>query len=372
MAWNGLPDVAQIWMVDGKASVIFTIPGTKPPVFMRWTVPRKADLESFFGPDVPIKYSKTLTAAQWKAMGGLNFGTTDEIPDITENPFASWTQTMATEAKVQPWILDADYRNKIAEATIEGRGLTEAEIQTTTWWRTHNEGERAWMKLYHGDRKTALQRLADNRITTRQQLRDAGIENPPAALINEMADRVTKGTWTVAQFSAQAKAIADPFSGIVVDATLLPLLKPTQGTTMDQTLDVRELATRWLGPVHGGWTDAEVNKWAGVMRNDADGEERLTAYLKTQRKALFPEYEDVNLTYDDIAAPWRNFMSSQWGQTPDEMDPLFSKLIKQNDLQMNGELLRREGFTRGIGKVQQDAQTEMLSSAGGVLRRAIG
>jgi hypothetical protein len=278
---------------------------------------------------------------------------------------------MKTQAQVQPWIMDRDYQQRIAEATLEGRPLSEAEIQTTSWWKTHNEGERSWMKLYHGDRKTAEQRLADNRITTRQQLRDAGIENPPSALINEMADRVTKGTWTVAQFQQQAKAISDPFSGITVDATLVPLMRGTQGTTQDQTLDVRDMVASWLGPVHGKWTDADVNKWAGVMRNDPDGEERLVAHLKKQRLALFPEYQDVNLTYDDIAAPWRNFASSAWGETPNETDPIFSKLIRQNDLQMNGELLRREGFSRGIGKVKQDVQSEMLGSAGGVIRRAI-
>ncbi len=123
---------------------------------------------------------------------------------------------------------------------------------------------------------------------------------------------------------------------------------------------VEELVTRWLGPVHGAWSDTQVAQWAGRFRNDPDAEQELIDLLKQQRLALYPEYENPNLTYEDIVSPWRNFFTQQWGQMPNDDDAILQKVIRMNDATKAEELLRREGLNRGVPKVALDFQGDLL------------
>lgn len=371
---HGVPDSAQVWKIGDKTMIVFVVPNSKPPIYMSWGVSTVADKEAIFGKDKikDLKYDRTITLDDWKKLGGLHFGNTDQLSDISENPFAGWAQNMATQARVQPWIMDKDYQVLIARATIEGRPLTDAEIQSTNWWRNTTKEGREWMKLQHGDPRTATARLQDNRVRTIEQLKEAGMERASTAVVNYMADHVTMGLWSVAKFQQQLKAITDPYSGIAIDATLAQYVNPSMGQTQEKELDVTDLVRRWLGPVHGEWTPTQINWWAGKLRNDPDGLTQLTETLKKYRQSLFPQYEDDSLTYEDVAAPWRNYVSSIWGQEADETDPLFAQMIRNNDAGVNGELLRKEGLARGIRKVVQDANRDLIGQTGGTVRRALG
>lgn len=367
-----ISDAAEFWIVDNyKVYAVLTIPGTSPPIRLAWHIPTEADFQSMLGPDQPLRHDRKVTGAQWRGAGVLTFGTTNELANFDDHPFDTWSQNMAVQAETQPWIMDRDYQALIGMAMMEGRPLTEGEIQTTSWWKTHTEGEREWMKLYHGDRKTATDRLEDNRIRTLQTLKEAGIQKPSAQLVNAMADAVTKGTWTTAKFQQQVMAVADPFSGVTIDSTIAGLVTGLTGTTREGELDVAGLARQWLGPMFGTWDSKEVQKWAGKLRNDPDGETELVEYLRKQRMALFPNYDDPSMTYDDIASPWRSMVMNTWGQTADETDSMFVDLIKNNDAAVNGQILRQKGLERGVGKVTQDANAALLGVGGGSIRRPV-
>ena len=109
---------------------------------------------------------------------------------------------------------------------------------------------------------------------------------------------------------------------------------------------------------------------AGLLRNDPDAQMEFVEQLKSQRLALFPTYEDENMTYQDIAQPWRNFAFGQWGEQLDETVPLFGTLLQTNDAIENGKLLTREGLKRGVGKVTTDMQSIMMRATGGSVVRA--
>lgn len=367
-----ISDAAEFWIVDNyKVYAVFTVPGSAPPIHLAWHIPTDADFQSMLGPDQPVRYDRKITAAQFKGSGALLFGTTNDLANFDDDPFSSWAHTMDTQAAVQPWIMDRDYQGLIAMAMLEGRALTDAEVQGTTWWKTHSSGEREWMKLWHGDRKTANDRLADNRIRTLQTLKEAGIQSPSAKLVNAMADAVTKGTWTTAKFQQQVQAVADPFSGVTIDALIASLVTGTTGTTREGELDVGDLVRQWLGPMHGQWADKDIARWAGRLRNDPDAETELIEHLRKQRMALFPTYTDEHMTYDDIAAPWRSMVMNTWGVTADETDPMFLDLIKNNDTTLNSQILRQKGLAKGVGKVVQDAQASLLGVGGGSVRRPV-
>lgn len=366
----GVPGEPEIWKIDGKAYVIYTVPGSEPPIYLSWEVPED-DIEALFGPDVTPKYNKVIDQAQADSMGVLNFGNTNELANYDDDPFTSWAQTMETQAASQPWILDEDYQALIAMATLEGRALTDAEIQSTQWWQDHTQAEREWMKVYHGDPQTAQTMLEDNRIKTLQLLKEAGVENPSEDLVNAMADAITTGVWSVTQFNNQIKAVADPFSGIQIDSMITQYLGESTGTTMEGEDLVDSLVREWLGPVYGAWSDEDIQKWAGKIRNDPDAQQQLVAKLQAQRLSLFPGATDPTLTYDDLAQPWRSFGQNIWGQQMDETDPIFAQLINNNDAAVNGALLRKEGLDREIGTVEQSFEKQTLTGVGGTLRGVI-
>jgi hypothetical protein len=200
----------------------------------------------------------------------------------------------------------------------------------------------------------------------------AGIDNVPPALADWMAMQVVQGKWSLEHLTLQTKALADPYSDIAVDASLMQEVSNV-GWTPDQTRakedDVRGLYDKWLGPVYGNASDVTIANWAGALRNDPDAETRFIEGLKDQRIAMFPGHEDRSVSYQDLARPWKSFQQQAWGvQTVDETDPLFSTMLKNNDVEANGQILQREGLARNVGKVVTDTRSAIQEAWGGTQR----
>ena len=158
------------------------------------------------------------------------------------------------------------------------------------------------------------------------------------------------------------KATTDPSSGVTIDSDLKALVGDTGlDQTQDYEQEVQDLVKRWLGPNFGNWDQDTIAHWAGELRNDPDAQLALVETLKNQKEALFTGY-DRNATYDTIAAPWRNMASNMWGQTIDESDPLFHRIINMNDATEAGKALTQAGLDRGNAKVSSDIATRMTNS----------
>ena len=71
---------------------------------------------------------------------------------------------------------------------------------------------------------------------------------------------------------------------------------------------------------------------------------------------LFPEYENPNLTYDDIASPWRTQWQQILGETADEANPMFEELIHANSSTESGKLLTQHGLDTGNRRVEGTVQ----------------
>jgi hypothetical protein len=133
--------------------------------------------------------------------------------------------------------------------------------------------------------------------------------------------------------------------------------------------EINDLVNEWLGPkLAKGWSTRDKELWAHRMRETADGGEgakdQLIDELKRQRLALLPEY-DKELTYEQIAQPWRAVVGDVWGERLKETDPLFFKILKMNDMAGAEQVLRREGLKRNNSKVQQDAVNGLREAFGG-------
>ena len=372
---NNVAEGAEVWRVGNKSLVVFMVPGTEDdPVYMSWEVSSDEDLEAMFGPDNPIVYTREMSQTQYNRMGVLDFGETDELPATEKNPFAGWEQNLKTQAVSQPWILEEDYQALMAMAILEGRALTQAEIKTTDYWQRTNAAEKQWMALYHGEPKEAERLLEDNKRTVRQMLIDAGAgTEPPQSVIDHIATQWTHGKWSESYARSQVKAITDPYSKVDIDESLAPIVEADPLTqTIDQEDRVRELVHQWLGPMFGSWDQNTIAEWAGRLRNNPEAEQQLVEHLKDQRVAVLPEYEDREISYQAIANTWKQYWIGQWGQNPDEKnDNLWLKVLKANDTEEAGRMLRKEGYNRGVEKVVTDMNALTRRSLGGTVRDVI-
>ena len=101
----------------------------------------------------------------------------------------------------------------------------------------------------------------------------------------------------------------------------------------------------------GKLSDAEVSQKAGRLRNDTDYEAALIEQLKNNRLGLFPKYTNPELTYEDIARPWRNLTTSVWGEAADETQGLVARngwrqmilLLVQHKLHLEDKRIRARG-----------------------------
>ncbi len=351
-----------LWKVGNDYYIVHETTGSDgEPLVLAWKAPSYSDVESFFGPDQEVIVNKTIDELPADV---LMFGSTDELANMTEDPITTWRNTLETEAKTQPWLLDPDYQALSLMAVLEGRPLSESEIQQTNWWKTHTEAQRQWMKVFHGDPETAQQMMADNRMKTFDALRNAGVNNPSEELVNFMADQLTTGEWSQTYFTHQIQAVSDPAAGISIDPSLDDLIDSPLDTTQAGEKEVRDLVLKWLGPTYGTWDDELISEWAGRLRNDPDAELYLVEQLKDQKQAMFPEYMR-EATYDTIAAPWKGYVYQAWGEQIDETDPLFTQILTMNDAGEAGKLLTQEGLNRGNNKVTNSVQMALNNSFGG-------
>jgi hypothetical protein len=351
----------EVWL-DSDSGIyysVYFIPGTTVPIY--YQIP---DITAFF-PDGNVRADRTVTSSLLAQMGAINGGQLTEV--AFGNPYIQFISQLEDEAAIRPWLLDADGIALAFEAALEGRAVTFAEIASTTWWQTHNEAERAWLTLASADPMTAAQMLQSGQIDTRNLLEQLGMADPPADIVSWMSAQRVTGAWSDEYFQNQLRALSDPQSGIAVDATLAAMVGERSLDTIRQYEErVRQTVAQWLGPVYGNWSDSQVTHWAGRMRNDPDATENLTELLRGQRMALFPEYENDLLTYEDIAGPWRNMVENTWGQPVEETELFFQDLLRMKDYAEAAKVLRQEGLSRDITNVTQNLESVALSTGGQV------
>lgn len=365
-ALNGLPGEPEVWKDSqtGKAYLVYFVPGSDPPIPLLYNA-TTAELQAAFGPGKTIKFDQTFAdTAALTATGPIEWGERSEIANDTGDPFEAWVNAINDQAAVRPWLRDSEVLGLIAESLIEGRDMTLAELQQTTWWKEHNEQQRQWLLLYESDPATAKQKIEDQRILVGDLLRQSGMSNPSNQLINAISQNYITGDWSQTYTMNQIKAITDPYSGVRVDSILAPFMKGRDSTSEGER-QVADMVNEWLGPKFGNWDQDRIAKWAGKLRNNPDAEDELIGVLQKQRLAMFPEYTDPNTTYDMIAQPWRGVWQDVLGEVADETKGLFAQIVKGNDVEAAEKRLRQYGINTGNKTVVRNFAEGLLGTAVG-------
>ena len=359
-----VPPGAEVWEVEGRHFLVWYVPFTDPPVPLAWFVSSSEERQAL-GIDTNKIDRKFKSWDQFYATGVLRHGDTRELVNTRVHPWELLKQHYEQEVAIKPYLADPEILALWAAAMMEGREITEGELKTTNWWRTHSQAEREWLLLNASDPATAERLISDNRLRVADLLRSSGVANASEALINLIADNWTQGKWTEVYALQQIRLLADPYAEGELDPELRGMTEGLDRTREGED-EVRQMIQRWLGPAYAAnWTDQHIAEWAGRLRNDPDAKQELEDVLRKHRMALFPEYDNPNLTYEDIAAPWRGVVQQIWGQTADETDPLFMRIVRTNDLATAEQILRTEGLRRGIGTVVNDVMAAATSAFGG-------
>lgn len=349
--YGGSPE---IWenTETGEWFLSYGVPGTDVPLLYSIT---SSQLKAIFADAAP-RADRRVRNSTLHELGAIFAGTAE---DPFGNPYIDFIEQLEKEAQFQPWLRDEDMLAVMFEAALEGREPTDAELATTNWWQTHSAAQREWLTNYLRDPASADAMIQSAQVSTKQQLESLGISNAPSSLVNFLANKLVTGDWTQAYWSEQVRGLSDPYAKVAMDAELkseVTGLSAPLDTTAEYEERVRAEVLNWLGPVYGKWNDSKIAQWAGRLRNDPDASDALTEVLRNQRMSLFPEYTNTQLTYEDIAEPWRRVWENTWRQPVDETDPLFLEIIRANDYQLAGQRLRAEGLSRGVKGVGDELQ----------------
>jgi len=386
--FNNIPEGALLVQTDAdKLYLMYEVPGQNTlfqgkPIWIFYEVKDNDLYEAgILTKDAPYEINMMLTEEQID--GFVYGGNTADLPgnDPTTgrapHPFTSFVENVSTQAQIAPWILDIDSVKLLAEAALEGREVTEAEWRMTNWYQTHSEAEREWQRLYYADPTTAQNTVNDYKIQVSRALQAAGVTGGfdpetgmeravPDALAGWIASKWVSGQWTESYTTEQLALFADPFRSGVRDVELGNYIATAGVDGLERTAEqedrVRQLYTQWLGPVFGKLTDQEVAQKAGRIRNDPDFEQALIEQLKNNRLALFPQYTNPELTYNDIATPWRNLTTSVWGKSADETQSWWQDMVATNNFTEGAATLRSKGLEQNVDQVTIEA-TEALQKA---------
>ena len=370
--FNNVPKGSKLTEVDGKLYLMYAVPGqgqlyTGNTMYMAYEVVGNdvfaAGLLTEGATAPTANYSMDKAFFDGVAIVA---GNTNQIIGIEDDPFASFVETYSEEAQLRPWLLDPEFIALQAEAAIENRDISETEWRLTNWYQTHNKAERAWMDLELSDPAEAARQLDDLEIFYENQLSSLGVSGVPDGLVQWISSKNISGQWSDTYTAEQLKLFSDPYKSGDRDAELQNLISTSGFGDVDRTAarerEVVELYRKWLGPTLGSLTQDEVSEIAGRLRDDPDYEDALIQNLKQNRLAAFSNYTNPELTYEDIARPWRNLTTSVWGQTADETQGWWQEMVKTNDFAKAQETLRTKGLEQNVTQVTTDA-TQALQQA---------
>ena len=369
---NNIPVGAQVWDVDGTLYLAYAVPGagdlyTGSTIWMAYDVVGNDLFEAglltegfnYTGPNMPV-------TKEWFDKTAIIGGNTNQLIGIEDDPFASFVETYKEEAALRPWLLDNDFIELQAEAALENRDISPTEWQSTTWYQTNNQAKRDWMDIELSDPAEAKRKRDDLELYFKNQLQGLGVAGVPDGLVQWVTNKNITGEWSDLKTAEQLQLFADPFKSGYRDEELLNLISTSGFGDVDRTAarerEVVELYRKWLGPSLGALTQDEVANIAGRMRDDPDYEDALINSLKQSRLAAFSNYTNPELTYEDIARPWRNLTTSVWGQNADETQGWWQEMVKSNDYTTAQATLRERGLENNIAQVNIEA-TEALQQA---------
>ena len=367
---EGIPNGGEIVKAGDKYYILYKIPNTALSLSYEAT---ENDIEGLY----PLNFDEQSfrEVSEEDIALTVPFGNIAELydPELLQSGLTPWegfVDYLDKEAELRPWLEDEEMVFLLAEATLEGRVVTDAEWKTTNWWRTSTQGQRDWLLLSQGkpldelpaDAKAKLQ---DDKIAIRDALLEAEISNPSDELVNWISYKLTTGGWTPVYTLDQIDLLSNDGD---IDEDLSSFISgdgiTIEGTRAGET-KVENIYTEILGPVFGQMSDELKRMEGSKLRNDPNYEFKLREKLMGQKKSLFPQYAE-NATYEEFATPWLNFTNNAWGEQVDPASVQFQEVLTLNNSVEASKYLTQQGLDLGKSKVVNEALQGLKAFGQGV------
>lgn len=387
---------ATVWVDEnGQKYIVWQVPENN--IYMRYKA-TDSQINAFFSQEPPTARAISNTDEDW--ISSHSFGDIAELPKEVRagdiSPFVSFAEQFAATAESRPWIIEDDEMFGLwLQGLVEDRDITSEEWSKTKWWNEHTYEQRQWLELSQGkdindptlseDAKTFIK---ENEVYWRNELLKAGVSNVDQivnangqSFVQWFASMNTTGKWTEAETETQKNALGDPSRGLPRDSRIddwLTGLPMQLATTQSGKSAVTALAYEWLGPLYGKLDDSKLDNLASIYRNAESpqvGADLVQEKLKSMRLAIFPSsVYDPNLTYEDIASPWRNIATGIVGGVVDETSSSWLNALKSNNQDVFVRELTVDALNKGntftVDKVTDDIAN--FVGAGGVTRAVRG
>ena len=340
-------------------------------------------INNFFTVDKPQEQTIDLNSEKWNSTFQSGNIVEVDVDNMEASGIGGFFEQIASNfdkvKEVRPWMEDDEMYSLWLESIVENREIADFEWEGTEWWQTHTQEERNWLLLSQDKDLSKLPAdaealLKNNRIKARETLRQNGVSNPDQVTFNGetltqwFGNKLTTGTWTELTWLNQAKALGDPLSGIQREDALTSWLEGSEAQpteTQAGYATAQALTEEWLGPLYGTFEQADIDKYAGIIRNAESpevGAQQVRDSLKNIRKVLFStDVYDENLTYEEIAQPWRNFSFQLLGERVDEKSTDWIEVLNANDQAKATQVLTTHGLNNG-NKTIMDKVTDDVGS----------
>ena len=387
--FNNIPKNAVLIDAGGELFLGYEVPGAYGqlyngnPIYMLYEVLSNDVFEAGIltqgaSPQVNVSLGSKQDLNQY----GIVVGGTDELTDDVEHPFIRFVENFEAGKRVNPWLADTEinpntgvtYQQEaiefLAEQALEQftPEQTQVRYEGSDWYQKSTTAQKTWLTTLLTQPAQAEQDIQDKQIEVKIAMEANGIASPPDALVNWVADKAVTGMWTQVYTDQQIALLADPYKPGTRDTGMVNFIEGVGVGTLDRLSvgekTVRDLYRRYLGPSLGSASDTEIAEKAGLLRSDPDAEEQLKAYLEQQRLAMFGNYTNPTLTYNDIVQPYKNLVNQVWGQEVDETQDWFIKMVQDNDIEKAYTTLREKGMEQGIERVQDQALNDLQRSIG--------
>jgi hypothetical protein len=387
--FNNIPKNAVLIDAGGELFLGYEVPGAYGqlyngnPIYMLYEVLSNDVFEAGIltqgaSPQVNVSLGSKQDLNQY----GIVVGGTDELTDDVEHPFIRFVENFEAGKRVNPWLADTEinpntgvtYQQEaiefLAEQALEQftPEQTQVRYEGSDWYQKSTTAQKTWLTTLLTQPAQADQDIQDKQIQVKIAMEANGIASPPDALVNWVADKAVTGMWTQVYTDQQIALLADPYKPGTRDTGMVNFIEGVGVGTLDRLSvgekTVRDLYRRYLGPSLGSASDTEIAEKAGLLRSDPDAEEQLKAYLEQQRLAMFGNYTNPTLTYNDIVQPYKNLVNQVWGQEVDETQDWFIKMVQDNDIEKAYTTLREKGMEQGIERVQDQALNDLQRSIG--------
>ena len=132
-----------------------------------------------------------------------------------------------------------------------------------------------------------------------------------------------------------------------------------------------DLVDEWIPPSARNSYYDEIEKHAGLYRNDSSYKEEFERDLKEVKYNLYPMY-DKDTKWDVIDRITKNTINNKWNM---EIDPggkygyVYNKVAALNDVNKANQYLVAEGLSNNVPGVVQDFARDMISAFGGNIVR---